>query len=134
MAIQFAPLDNAIDRLTEGLERYDRDRTDLQIRDGLIQRFEFTYDLAHKFLRRAMEEASANPEDVDRMSFATLIRAANERGLIAGDWQAWRTYREIRNITSHTYDEAKAIQVASAIPEFLCEVRALLQRLEHMRF
>jgi nucleotidyltransferase substrate binding protein (TIGR01987 family) len=81
-----------------------------------------------------MEEASANPEDVDRMSFATLIRAANERGLIAGDWQAWRTYREIRNITSHTYDEAKAIQVASAIPEFLCEVRALLQRLEHMRF
>lgn len=130
MAINLAPLKNAIDRLSEGLERFDRDKSDLQIRDGLIQRFEFTYDLAHKLLRRVMEEISANPEEVDRMSFATLVRTANEQGLIASGWPVWRTYREMRNITSHTYDEAKAVQVAAAIPAFLSEACDLLERLD----
>jgi hypothetical protein len=40
------PLANAVDRLREGLRRYELDRTDEQIRDGLIQRFEFTYELS----------------------------------------------------------------------------------------
>ncbi len=130
MQLDFAPLAKAIDRLGEGLARYETDTADAQIRDGLIQRFEFTYDLAHKLLRRALEEAAANPEEVDRMSFPTLIRTAGEQGLLAGDWTTWRTWREMRNITSHTYDEAKAVQVASAIPAFLIEARALLARLE----
>jgi uncharacterized protein with HEPN domain len=64
------------------------------------------------------------------MTFPTLIRTGFEQGLVASDWTAWRTWREMRNITSHTYDEAKAIQVAAAIPGFLAEARALLARLE----
>lgn len=113
----------------EGLSRYCSDTSDAQIRDGLIQRFEFTYDLAHKMLRRALERAAANPEEVDRMSFPTLIRTASEQGLLRGDWSDWRNYGEMRNITSHTYDEAKALLVAAAIPEFLAEARALVERL-----
>lgn len=130
MPVDLSPLINAVARLEEGLERYARDTGDTQIRDGLIQRFEFTYDLAHKMLRRTLEESAANPEEVDRMSFATLIRTAAEQGLIAGDWPQWRTFREMRNITSHTYDEAKALQVADAIPGFLEEARALVSRLQ----
>jgi nucleotidyltransferase substrate binding protein (TIGR01987 family) len=57
-----------------------------------------------------------------------LIRTAFEQGLLAGDWSAWRTWREMRNITSHTYDEAKAVQVAAAIPGFLAEANELLRR------
>ncbi len=45
------PLDRAIQRLEEGLKRYQNDITDLQIRDGLIQRFEFTYEIAARPLR-----------------------------------------------------------------------------------
>ena len=52
------------------------------------------------------------------------------QGLLAGDWTDWRTYREMRNITSHTYDEAKAVQVVAAIPDFLAEARALVERLQ----
>jgi nucleotidyltransferase substrate binding protein (TIGR01987 family) len=129
MAIDFTPLVNAVARLDEGLTRYETDRRDAQIRDGMIQRFEFTYDLAHKMLRRALEAASANPEEIDRMSFPTLIRTASEQGLVASGWEGWRTFREMRNITSHTYDEAKALQVAAALPTFLAEAHELVARL-----
>lgn len=128
--LDFSPLAKAVARLGEGLVRYGADTSDTQIRDGLIQRFEFTYDLAHKLLRRALEAAAANPEEVDRMTFPALIRTASEAGLLAGDWTDWRTYREMRNITSHTYDEAKAVQVVAAIPGFLAEARALVERLQ----
>lgn len=130
MPLDLSPLAKAVARLDEGLARHHTDLADGQLRDGLIQRFEFTYDLAHKMLRRAVEAAAANPAEVDRMSFPTLIRTGWEQGLLASDWTRWRLWREMRNITSHTYDEAKALQVAAGIPEFLTEARALLVRLE----
>lgn len=107
--LDFTPLANAVARLDEGLVRYEADRSDAQIRDGLIQRFEFTYDLSHKMLRCVLEAGAANPEEIDRMTFPTLIRTAAEQGLLAGQWDDWRVFREMRSITSHTYDEAKAM-------------------------
>jgi nucleotidyltransferase substrate binding protein (TIGR01987 family) len=133
MALDYSALVNAVARLAEGLTRYQLDTTDAQIRDGLIQRFEFTYDLSHKLLRRALAESAATPSDIDQMSFPTLIRTGTEQGLIASDWATWRNFREMRNITSHTYDEAKALQVAAAIPAFLAEARALAERLQSQR-
>lgn len=129
MALDFSPLANTVDRLGEGLERYTRDVGDAQIRDGLIQRFEFTYDLSHKMLRRVLEAGAANPEAIDRMTFPDLIRTASEQGLLASSWAEWRTWREMRNITSHTYNEVKALQVTNEIPAFLAEARALVERL-----
>jgi nucleotidyltransferase substrate binding protein (TIGR01987 family) len=129
VSLDLSPLTNAIARLSEGLERHRRESGDTQLRDGLIQRFEFTYDLAHKMIRRALEQAAANPDEVDRMSFPELIRTANEQGLVASDWTAWRTWREMRNITSHTYDEAKALLVVEGIPAFLAEAQEVARRL-----
>ena len=48
--LDITPLERALARLEEGWRRYLQDPEDLQIRDGLIQRFEFTYELAHKML------------------------------------------------------------------------------------
>lgn len=129
MALDFSPFANAVARLGEGLARYCADESDAQIRDGLIQRFEFTYDLAHKMLRRALEQAAANPAEIDRLTFPALIRTGVKQGLVAGQWADWQTFREMRNITSHTYDETKALQVVAAIPSFLAEAQALLVRL-----
>ena len=50
--LDISALEKAIDRLHEGLARYQRDISDTQIRDGLIQRFEFSYELSHKMLKR----------------------------------------------------------------------------------
>ncbi|NML95884.1 HI0074 family nucleotidyltransferase substrate-binding subunit [Novosphingobium olei] len=130
MPLDFSALAGRVARLSEGLARYRADESDTQIRDGLIQRFEFTYDLAHKLLRRALEEAAANPEAIDRMTFPELIRSGVEQGLVPGQWADWRAFREMRNITSHTYDEAKALQVTAAIPDFLAEAQGLLARLQ----
>ena len=44
MALDTTPLRNAVTRLREGLARYQREPHDEQLRDGLIQRFEFTYE------------------------------------------------------------------------------------------
>ena len=134
MQLDFSSFVKAVTRLDEGLERYNRDTSDILIRDGLIQRFEFTYDLAHKMLRRQLESVSANPDRVDRLSFAELIRNVTEQGLIGTDWTAWRTWREMRSITSHAYDADKALQVVEGIPGFLVEARDLAERSKVVRF
>jgi nucleotidyltransferase substrate binding protein (TIGR01987 family) len=119
-----------VNRLTEGLARYEKDITDTQIRDGLIQRFEFSYEISHKMLKRHLEAVSPTPEQFDAMAFADLIRSANEQGLLLGDWSAWKIYREMRSKTSHTYDEEIAIEVVQGIPAFLEEARHLLKQLQ----
>jgi nucleotidyltransferase substrate binding protein (TIGR01987 family) len=127
--LDLSPLKGAIDRLQEGLIRYQRDVRDIQIRDGLIQRFEFTYEQSHKMLKRYLELASPTPEQFDGMAFPDLIRSANEQGLLLGDWPQWKTYREMRGKTSHTYDEKIAVEVAGGIPAFLLEAAFLREQL-----
>lgn len=128
--LNLAPLENAVSRLTEGLARYEKDISDTQIRDGLIQRFEFSYEISHKMLKRHLEAVSPTPEQFDAMAFADLIRSANEQGLLLGDWSSWKIYREMRSKTSHTYDEEIAIEVVQGIPAFLEEARYLLKQLQ----
>ena len=128
--LNLAPLEKAVSRLTEGLARYEKDITDTQIRDGLIHRFEFIYEISHKMLKRHLEAVSPTPEQFDAMAFADLIRSANEQGLLLGDWSAWKIYREMRSKTSHTYDEEIAIEVVQGIPAFLIEARHLLKQLQ----
>ena len=127
--LDISSLIKIIDRLAEGLARYDIDRTDTQIRDGLIQRFEFTYELSHKMLKRYLELASASPVQFDGMTFQDLIRTANEQGLLFGQWSDWRQYRDMRSKTSHTYDEDVALIVVQSIPAFLKEAVFLKERL-----
>ena len=123
------PFVRAIQRLEEGLARYREDTSDTQIRDGLIQRFEFTYELGHRVLKRYLEYASANPEQFDEMTFQDMIRTANEQGLLLGNWPDWRRFREMRARISHAYDEDVAILVVDAIPRFIDEAIYLRDKL-----
>jgi nucleotidyltransferase substrate binding protein (TIGR01987 family) len=127
--LDITSLVNAIDRLGEGLARHQSEPADDQLRDGLIQRFEFTYELSHRMLRRFIRQTAASPEQVDRMAFQDLIRTANQQGLLLGDWPAWRRYRDSRAKTSHAYHAKTAQEVASAIPGFLAEAEYLRDEL-----
>lgn len=129
MSLDISSLESAITRLQEGIDRYRRDVSDTQIRDGLIQRFEFTYELSHKMLKRYLESTSPNPEQFDGMPFSDLVRSGNEQGLLLGDWPKWKVYREMRARTSHTYAEKVAMEVVAVIPEFLAEAAYLRDRL-----
>jgi nucleotidyltransferase substrate binding protein (TIGR01987 family) len=125
MAINITSLTQALARLEEGLARYQSDLSDTQIRDGLVQRFEFTYELSHKMLKRYLVSTSANPAQFDGTDFNYLIRSANEQALLLGEWSQWRQYREMRSKTSHAYDEGTALEVVAAIPGFLAEAQYL---------
>jgi len=127
--LDITPLANAIDRLREGLARHQSEPADDQLRDGLIQRFEFTYELSHRTLRRFIRETAASPEEVDRMAFQDLIRTANQQGLLLGDWPAWHRYRDSRAKTSHAYHAKTAQEVAESIPAFLAEAEYLRDEL-----
>jgi len=130
MKLNLTPLTNAIARLQEGWEEYARDPSHTLIRDGLVQRFEFTYEISHKMLKRYLEEASPTPEHYDSMPFPDLIRSGSEQGLLLGGWPKWKTYRDMRAKTSHTYDEQVAREVVAGIPEFLEEARYLCHQIE----
>ena len=75
MTLDITSLSNAVDRLREGLARHLREPSDEQLRDGLIQRFEFTYELSHRTLKRFLKETAAllyHPA-----SFETALRASS---------------------------------------------------------
>lgn len=96
---------------------------------GVIQNFEFAYELAVKMIRRQLEIEAASPAEVDESSFRGVLRSAAERGLIQ-DVEAWFAYRQMRNATSHTYNQEKALEIWKGVPGFLQESRVLLSRLE----
>ncbi|STZ76202.1 nucleotidyltransferase substrate binding protein [Bergeriella denitrificans] len=129
--LNLTPLANALKRLQEGWQRYQQDISDEQIRDGLIQRFEFTYEISHKMLKRYLEQTSANPAQFDQMTFQDLIRTANEQDLLLGNWTDWRQYRDMLSRTSHTYDEAIALAVVGGIEKFIAEAVFLLEKLQN---
>ena len=116
-------------RLVEGYDRYLLDISDTQIRDGLIQRFEFTYEISHKMIKRNLEMTSPSPEMFDGMPFPDLIRSANEQHWLKGNWSTWKIFREMRGKSSHTYDENIAVAVVKIIPDFIAEAQALLGQL-----
>jgi len=127
--LDVSPLKKAINSVDDALIAHQKDPTNLFIRDASIQRFEYTYELCHKMLKRYLEATEPNAEEIDQMEFANLIRTGSERGLLFNGWDKWKEYRIARNLTSHTYDEAKANQVCAAIPEFLKDAKYLLSKL-----
>ena len=62
--------------------------------------------------------------------FEELIRVADEHQLLRSPFAKWKAFRHARNLTSHTYDRAKAEAVAEIIPDFEREVVHLLSKLQ----
>ena len=122
-------LENAIASLQDALNEYAKEE-DPYVRDAVIQRFEYTYELSHKLLKRHLEATSANPDEIDTLTFQDLIRLGSERQLLRSGWEKWSLYRKLRGTTSHTYDEAKAQEALKKIPEFYEEAHFLLQQLQ----
>lgn len=100
-----------------------------QFRNSSIQCFEFTHELAFKMLKRQLELMIADPASVDKMAYMDIVRSGAEAGLIR-DVERFRDYRAKRNITSHTYNESKAEEIAVILKDFREDVRYLLSELE----
>ncbi len=96
---------------------------------GVIQNFEFVYEIGVKMIRRRIEMDSASPAEIDGLSFRDILRTAAEKGLIS-DVEAWFGYRRMRNLTSHTYNRGKAREVYEGTRAFIGDARSLLASLE----
>ncbi len=100
---------DAVARLKDALVEYEKFPSDV-MRDGVIQRFEFSCELSWKAAREYLiEEGYADinsPKGTMKQAFAD--------GLIS-DGDAWVVLLNDRNSTSHIYDDATAAQVFERI-------------------
>lgn len=128
--LDLSSLRDALASLQRALTRWQATAAqDEELRDACIQRFEYTFELSWKMLQRRLELDLADAHSVDAMSFRDLMRSGGERGLVR-DVDAWMVFRDKRNITSHTYNAAKAADVAAVIPAFAQHAQELLAQLQ----
>jgi nucleotidyltransferase substrate binding protein (TIGR01987 family) len=99
------------------------------IRAGVIQNFEFTYELCWKFMKRWLEVNGEGPS-VDGFTRKELFRRAAERRLI-DVVEVWFQYAAARNQTSHAYNDQKAADVYEVAKEFVKDALSLRQRLDN---
>jgi len=92
---------SALERLKEALAQPESSF----LRDASIQRFEFTYELAWKAIKLWLES-----KDIVALNAKEALQAALQQGLLI-DGNGWSELHRMRNLTSHTYDEAQAIRV-----------------------
>ncbi len=131
-ALDLDPLKNAVNRLREAMELFEREPSDY-LRDSVIKRFEFTYELSVRLLKRALEIASLNSDEIDQMSFPQLIRTADEQGFVLSGWPRWSEFRKARNRSAHAYNEQLALDVLAEVPAFEREAEFLYHKLMERR-
>ena len=131
--IDLSPLRKALALLNEALQFWgdlpDGAPLKRHLRSAVIQSFEFSYELSVRLLRRVLVERSESSDRVSDLSFNDVLRAAADAGLMP-DATRWREWREMRNATSHAYDEVKAQAVAAGAAAFALDAAALLAALE----
>ena len=131
MPLDLSSLKKAVDSLDRAIKVAVENKNSAQdevIRAGVIQNFEFTYELCWKFIKRWLELNAAGAA-VDGSTRKELFRLAAESRLITGV-ENWFKYHTARNETAHTYDPAKAVEIYALAAPFAADARKLLQVLE----
>lgn len=134
MTLDLSPLIKAICQLEKSLafaagkDASNNAELFIQFRAASIQAFEYSYELCIKMLKRQIELTAPSAQNIDHLSFRDLVRTGAEKGLVA-EPEKWFQFRELRNITAHTYDEVKADRVYKFLPDFLNSAKALLKKL-----
>jgi nucleotidyltransferase substrate binding protein (TIGR01987 family) len=126
--LELTSLRKSIDSLDESLKWYYKDGISVPddiLRDSTIQRFEYTYELSWKMIKRWLE-VNLGSTYVDGISRKELFRYAAEHHLIQ-DPIKWFSYHEARNQTSHVYDESVAKDVFEVVGDFVKDVEYLYQ-------
>lgn len=136
MSLDLTPLQNALTSLVEALESTEdsdfmstlKPSQQRTMRAGVIQNFEFCYELSWKALRRYLK-ADEGEEEISPLSRRDLFRLGAQKGLL-DDPELWFSFHRARNETSHTYDEVIAEEVYEATVQFLPAAQELRKALE----
>lgn len=113
----------AVGQMTKFIEKGDLNPMEEQ---GLIQSFEYTYELAWTTLKDFFEDQG----ETNLLGSRDAFRLAFKRGLFE-DGETWMKMIESRALTSHTYNEETARAIAQSIRgAFFAEFVKLRSRLE----
>ncbi len=126
-ALNVTAFRKAIRTFTDALHEYNKDETNTFVRDSVIQRFEYCYDLSKKMLIRHLKNMGES--DIDTQSLATIVRLGAKKGVLLHSWDVWSHYKDNRNATSHGYDEDVAIKIISQLDGFSEELNYFLKKL-----
>ena len=98
------------------------------IKAGVIQNFEFTYELCWKFMKLCLD-VNLGSTYVEGVARRELFRLSAENKLIE-DVDQWMEYHDARNETSHTYDLDTAEEIFQISQTFYSDAFELLNTLE----
>lgn len=84
-------------------------------REGIIQRFEYTFELFILTLQDYLKNTREPPEDVSGKT--GILKKALSNNLIK-DHDGWRKMLKSRNLTSHTYNEETADEITEDVIQF----------------
>jgi nucleotidyltransferase substrate binding protein (TIGR01987 family) len=104
-----------------------RNLSDLE-KQGVIQGFEFTFELAWNVMKDYLDEQGIT----GIIGSKNAVRHAFNKGLIE-DGQVWMDMIESRNISSHSYDEEIAEKLQQKIVEvFYDQLTTFAEKMESM--
>ncbi|MBD3627787.1 nucleotidyltransferase substrate binding protein [Cyclobacterium sp.] len=107
---RFSNYDKALNKPSQAVTQAgDKGLSELEV-EGLIQRFEYTYELAWKTLQDFIKQQGYTEINGP----GQVLNQAFEMGLINNP-QSWRRLKKSRELTSHTYDSKTAKIIADAI-------------------
>ena len=116
---------NATLRLKEALNKEENDLTI----DGVLHRYEFTFELAWKTLKDyltylGVQQNTGSPREIIQESFINKI---------IEDGEIWIKMMLARNSLSHLYDEETSKEIYKEIKEkYIYEIEKLVNKLEKL--
>lgn len=122
--LNFDALASAITQLEKGFDEASKHPDNELMRDGVIQRFEYTMDLTWKMLQRIFKLLQIDESTI--RSKNDIFREAARMKFIESA-EAWIGYYAACNKTSHDYNSIKAQQVYQQARLFLNDVKPLLE-------
>lgn len=124
---RFEKYQKALAQLASAVAEYADTDIDI-IKEGIVQRFEFTHELAWKVMQDILKAQG----EVDIFGSKTATRVAFNRGLIS-QGEVWLDMIETRNITVHTYDEKILnLQFRKITQDYLPHFLQFEQRIEQL--
>ncbi len=96
---RFQNYEDAFRQFESAIENYGNTTENL-IKEGIIQRFEFTHELAWKVMKDFLTHEGIR----DIIGSRSATREAFNKGLISSG-EEWMNMLETRNLTVHTYQE-----------------------------
>jgi nucleotidyltransferase substrate binding protein (TIGR01987 family) len=117
---RFVNFEKAFKQLENAINRFDN--LDDLSKEGLVQRFEYTFELAKNTIKDFIEskgETDKYPRDIIKKAFQLQIIENGE---------TWIEMLEKRNIMSHTYNETTFLEIVTTIKDkYFAEIEKLYQ-------